>query len=62
VCSFSKEGEQKDVTLRRFAFANGEVCEQQSLASSMHYERADLLSGVKRDIGARIRGEDRQIG
>jgi hypothetical protein len=35
VCSFSKEGEQEDVSLCGFAFANGEVCEEQSFASSM---------------------------
>jgi len=35
VCSFSKEGEQEDVSLCGFAFANGEVGEEQSFASSM---------------------------
>jgi hypothetical protein len=29
VCSFSKEVEQEDVSLCGFAFANGEVCEEQ---------------------------------
>jgi hypothetical protein len=35
VCSFSKEGEQEDGSLCGFAFANGEVCKEQSFASSM---------------------------
>ena len=35
MCSFSKEGEQEDVSLCGFAFANGEVGEEQSFASSM---------------------------
>ena len=37
MCSFSKEGEQEDVSLCGFAFANGEVGEEQSFASSMSY-------------------------
>jgi len=35
VCSFSKEGEQEDGSLCGCAFASGEVCEEQSFASSM---------------------------
>jgi hypothetical protein len=35
VCSFSKEGEQEDVSSCGFTFANGEVGEEQSFASSM---------------------------
>jgi hypothetical protein len=45
VCSFSKEGEQEDVSLCGFAFANGEVCEEQSFASSM----SDIGMLVRRD-------------
>ena len=35
MCSFSKEGEQEDGSLCGCAFASGEVCEEQSFASSM---------------------------
>jgi len=35
VCSFSKEGEQEDISLCRSAFASGDVGEEQSFASSM---------------------------
>ena len=46
MCSFSKEGEQKDVSLCGFAFANGEVCEERSFASSM--------SSIKRDVKKKL--------
>ena len=35
MCSFSKEGEQEDGSLCGFVFANSEVGEEQSFASSM---------------------------
>ena len=52
MCSFSKEGEQEDVSLCGFAFANGEVGEEQSFASSMHYERAPHFKRLKLGCGA----------
>jgi hypothetical protein len=46
VCPFSKEGEQEDGSLCGFAFANGEVCEEQQFASSMSAWRVESRTGA----------------
>ena len=52
MCSFSKEGEQEDGSLCGCAFASGEVCEEQSFASSMsdmaiYRQMTDLCRAIR---------------